>query len=724
MPAFIFAIFLSAFLLFQVQPIIARYILPWYGGSPAVWTTCMLCFQVGLLAGYGYAHLLVSKLRNAPRTQVIVHLSLLLLSFLLLPITPSEALKPTGAGNPVGGIVLLVATTVGLPYLVISASGPLLQSWFGIASGGKSPYRLYAISNLGSLLGLISYPFLFEPNLGLHQQTDIWSIAYAVYGLLALLCGWVLWKKVPKSENPTAEKSSAAPVEKPLVTDRILWIAFAACGSVALLAITNQMCQDVAVIPFLWVLPLSLYLVTFIIAFDASRWYWRPFWIPAMMLFVGFLVWLMNQDYSDGELPIVVQIGIYCMALFTVCMVCHGEMVRLKPDPHYLTSFYLAVSLGGAMGGLFVSFAAPFLFNSYHELHFILIVIAALLTWVIFSSKNKELRQSLSGFKRGALTVLWVEATVLMFLGLGIHIKTQKAGAIESRRGFYGVLTVGEGGLNDGDYYKQLYHGRISHGRQFMDEPWVDWPITYYADGSGPDVVFKHHPSRTADQPKPINYGFVGLGVGTMTAFAEEGDTVRVYEINSQVEDIARDHFKYLERTEQRIGKPADIVLGDARIMLEQELKKGNTQEFDALFVDAFSGDSVPIHLLTEEAFKLYFDHLKPDGVLGIHITNLHLDLSDPVRVLAEKFGYESYLVVENSGDFHTNYSEWILISKNDEFIAAADDAGMFYTWKREEPKPIHWTDDYSNLVNVVMWDDAKEFIAKIFPWMKKNDQG
>ncbi|MGY8641054.1 MAG: fused MFS/spermidine synthase [Verrucomicrobiales bacterium] len=721
MPAFIFAIFLSAFLLFQVQPIIARYILPWYGGSPAVWTTCMLCFQVGLLAGYGYAHLLVSKFRDKPKTQVIIHLSLLAISFLLLPITPSEALKPTGSGNPIGGIVLLVATTVGLPYLAISASGPLLQSWFGLASGGKSPYRLYAISNLGSLLGLISYPFLFEPLLGLFQQTTAWSIGYGFYGLLAALCGWILWKKVPALEVKAAEKSDPPPLKRPLFSDRFLWVAFAACGSVALLAITNQMCQDVAVIPFLWVLPLSLYLTTFIIAFDASRWYWRPFWIPAMIIAVGGLVWLINQDYADGEVHLIFQIGIYCAALFTCCMVCHGEMVRLKPDPHYLTAFYLAVALGGAIGGLFVSFVAPAIFNAYHELHFILLLIFSLLAWVLFRSKKStnEPRETHLGFLPG-----WIIVMLLLAGGLAKHVIIQKEGTINSRRGFYGVLTVGEGGVaedSEADHYKQLYHGRISHGRQFMDEPWIDWPITYYTKGSGPDTVFKFHPARAKPPTEPMKFGFVGLGVGTMAAFAEKGDTVRVYEINPQVEDIAREHFFYLDHTEKRTGKAPEVVLGDARIMLEQEFANDDIQNYDALFVDAFSGDSVPIHLLTEEAFMLYFKHLKPDGVLGIHITNLHLDLSDPVRVLAEKFGHEAHLVVEDSGDFHTNYSEWVLISKNQEFLTNAMVAGLFYEWNREEPKPILWTDDYSNLAQVVMWGEIGDALKKIFSWDKAS---
>ena len=361
MLAFVIAIFLSAFLLFQVQPIIARYILPWYGGSPAVWTTCMLFFQVGLLAGYSYAHLLVSRFRNRPGWQVGIHVGLLALSIVVLPITPDESLRPTDAGvSPISGILKLLFFTVGLPYVVIAASGPLLQHWFGALAKGGSPYRLYAVSNCGSLLGLLTYPLVFEPTLGLSQQTRLWSGGYGVYLLLAGVCAWSFIRArrapvaavVPESSEPEIPKAGSG-------LDRVLWVVLAACGSLLLLATTNLMCQDVAVVPFLWVLPLSLYLLTFIIAFDHARWYFRPFWIPLAVLSIGALAMILNWDFDGPDVHIVLQIGICALAMFSACMICHGEMVRLKPDPYYLTSFYLAVSLGGAVGGLFVSLIAP-----------------------------------------------------------------------------------------------------------------------------------------------------------------------------------------------------------------------------------------------------------------------------------------------------------------------------------------------------------------------------
>ena len=344
MPLFLAAIFLSAFLLFQVQPVIARYILPWYGGSPAVWTTCLLFFQVGLLAGYAYAHGLVTFFRERRKLQAGIHFVLLLLAFLVLPITPDAAWKPDGTElNPATGIVRLLGFTVGFPYLLLSASGPLLQHWFAESHPGRSPYRLYAISNLGSLLGLLTYPFLFEPRLDVTQQTTLWSWAFAIYALLAIATGAVFLRRTAPL---TGHGSTEAEGARPPVVDVLLWIAFSACGSMLLLSLTSQMCQDVAVVPFLWVVPLSLYLLTFVIAFDHERWYLRYVAIPLAAVAIGLTIWLMNLQYAADEWPLFQQIAVYCGAIFFACLVCHGEIVRMKPAVRHLTGFYLCISLG------------------------------------------------------------------------------------------------------------------------------------------------------------------------------------------------------------------------------------------------------------------------------------------------------------------------------------------------------------------------------------------
>ncbi len=695
MPLFLAAVFLSAFLLFQVQPVIARYILPWYGGSPGVWTTCLLFFQVGLLAGYAYAHGLATLLREHRKFQAGIHFALLGLSLLFLPITPPADWKPDGTEpSQIGGIVRLLAFTVGFPYLLLSASGPLLQHWFAETHPGRSPYRLYALSNLGSLLGLLTYPFLFEPLLDLGRQTALWSWAYAGYALLAIAAGTVYLRGATVRRASGAEPDGAG---GPPLLDVLLWIAFSACGSLLLLSLTSQMCQDVAVVPFLWVLPLSLYLLTFIIAFDHARWYVRWFAIPLAAAAVGTTVWLMNQQFAPSETPLFAQIAIYSGAVFFGCLVCHGEIVRAKPAPRHLTGFYLAISLGGALGGLFVNLVAPRIFSGYWEPHLAFGLLAILASIQL----GRSLRKGDKPLRYAPLAVGWIAALLALDYYLQQHLEESRSSSIATKRGFYGVLRVSEEHAGTEDAYRALFHGRISHGRQYLDAAYRDLATTYYSLESGVGAVFACLPARAEEPSRPVHIGVVGLGVGTIASYAEAGDRFRFYEINPQVEELARGHFTYLSDCRG----DESVVLGDARVSLERELASGETQEFDALFVDAFSGDSIPIHLLTREAFEVYFQHLKPGGVLAIHITNLHLDLSDPVRNLAEHFGRNA-LRVDHSpamGVYHSYYSDWILITRDPGFIENLEATERLSQWDREEPRPIFWTDDYCNLFEVVM---------------------
>jgi len=706
MPIFIAVVFLSAFLLFQVQPVIARYILPWYGGSPGVWTTCLLFFQVGLLGGYAYAHALVSFLREKRRWQIGIHLTLLGIAFALLPITPPDELKPDASGiSPVAGIVQLLAVTVGFPYLLLSASGPLLQHWFSEVFPGRSPFRLYAVSNLGSLLGLLTYPFFFEPLLNVPQQTMLWSVAFGVYGLLAIAAAVVFLKRANPVALASREYEVAVPTAK---VDVFLWIAFSACGSMLLLSLTSQMCQDVAVVPFLWILPLSLYLLTFVIAFDHERWYLRTLAIPLAAAAVGMTIWLMNRQYASTEWPLLWQIVIYCAAIFFGCLICHGEVVRMKPHSRHLTGFYLSISLGGAIGGLFVSLFAPRLFTGFWELHVafgLLAILTSVQLWRSFRPLEREWGP-LTGapaWSRLAAAILgvalWISALIVMGLALRHHMQESQKTALAVKRGFYGVLQVSTELAGTDDEYRSLYHGRISHGRQYQNPDYRRLATTYYSLESGVGAVFALLPARSKIPPAPLHVGGVGLGVGTIATYAEPGDRFRLYEINPQVEELARSHFTYLADCE---GEES-VILGDARISLERELAEGQKQEFDALFVDAFSGDSIPIHLLTREAFALYFEHLKPGGVLAVHITNLHLDLADPVRNLAAELGYRAFRVDHSPDvvDYHTYYSDWVLITKDEDFITALEASDFLSEWDREVPKEIFWTDDYSNLLEV-----------------------
>lgn len=690
------AIFLSAFLLFQVEPIIARYILPWFGGTPAVWTTCMLFFQVFLLGGYAYAHLLAS--RFSPRHQALIHLSLVVCSLVFLPITPAEIWKPDGHENPMLAIVLLLVATIGVPFLLISASGPLLQHWFNRVHPTVSPYRLYALSNLGSLLGLVSYPFFIEPKLGLSTQTVFWS---AGYGLYAVICAW---GAIPlfrfATRDSSSENSEYLEAKKPCLSERFLTLALAACGSVVLLASTNQICRDIAVIPFLWILPLSLYLISFILCFDHPRWYNRRVWVPVLLIALAAVVYLLLQDYAEAEVNLYLQISIYSAALFACCMVCHGELVRLKPAANYLTSFYLMVALGGALGGVFVSLIAPLLFKGYWEFHVGLVATMVLLGFCLYRTKDPLQSSRLLWSGR----ILWVGGIALLVGFLGLHILEQQESNILTTRNFYGVLRVNETDIGTEFATRFLYHGRISHGRQFLTSKLRSYPTAYYGPFSGISLAIGRHPRRLSlnkqedgERQGGLHVGIIGLGVGTIAVYSKPGDTYRFYEINPDVDRVARENFTYLKDAKGT----QQVVLGDGRISLERELANTPRQPFDILAVDAFSGDGIPVHLLTREALALYWEHLGPDGILAFHTTNRHFDLTPVVLALARELGKRALWIQDMSNLKKGNdFSEWILVTSNKAFLK---DPFVNFRARPWPPLPeIVWTDDYSNLFQVI----------------------
>jgi hypothetical protein len=690
------AIFLSAFLLFQVEPIIARYILPWFGGTPAVWTTCMLFFQVFLLGGYAYAHLLASHF--SPRYQVLIHLSLVVCSLVFLPITPGDAWKPDGSENPMLAIVLLLVVSIGMPFLLVSASGPLLQHWFSRVHPTVSPYRLYALSNLGSLVGLVSYPFFVEPQLGLGTQTVLWSAGYGLYGVMCA------WGAIPLFRFAARSGSSGNPEyrtgKKPRLSDSLLTLALAACGSVVLLASTNQICRDIAVIPFLWVLPLSLYLISFILCFDHPRWYDRRVWVPVLLTSLSAVAYLLLQDYGAHEMSVYLQIFIYSAALFACCMACHGEMTRLKPSAGYLTSFYLMVALGGVLGGVFVNLVAPVLFKGYWEFHVGLVATLVLLG-LCLGRTSDPLRSPLVLWSG---RILWV-GVIGAFAGfLGLHIHEQQESTILTQRNFYGVLRVIETDKGTKFASRFLYHGRISHGRQFLIPERHAYPTAYYGPFSGISLAISRHPERLrlnkredGERQGGLRVGNIGLGVGTIATYSRPGDIYRFYEINPDVERIAREYFTYLKDAKGA----QQVVLGDGRISLERELANNTRQQFDILAVDAFSGDGIPVHLLTREAFALYWEHLGPDGILALHITNRHFDFSPVVRALARESGKRA-LWIKDVADRErgNNYSEWVLVTSNQMFLQ--DPFVNFRIQPWPTLRELVWTDDYSNLFQVV----------------------
>jgi len=398
-------ILLSAFLLFQVQPLIAKLILPWFGGSAAVWTSCMLFFQMALLGGYAYAHWLNDQ---TERRQTIIHLGLLAASLLCLPILPSAWWKPQGTDDPLLRILGLLAATVGLPYFLLSSTSPLLQSWYSRSNGGAIPYRLFALSNVGSMAGLLTYPIVVEPYLTNRAQAWMWSTAYAAF---AMICGTVAFRS-RGNRVEKVERQASDPGVPPLLKEKLLWMGLAACPSALLLAVTNHVTQNIAPIPFLWVLPLSLYLLSFILCFDSDRWYRRLLFATLAALTLPAMAFAIVNRTNFWNLK--VEVGFFCAAIFVLFMVCHGELAGRRPSPAYLTSFYLMVSLGGAIGGLLIGFAAPYVFNAVYELQVIVTLTSLLFVYLLWTARDKYADASVPVTGIGARVALALWITLLV----------------------------------------------------------------------------------------------------------------------------------------------------------------------------------------------------------------------------------------------------------------------------------------------------------------------
>jgi tetratricopeptide (TPR) repeat protein len=739
-------IFTGAFLLFQVQPLIGKYILPWFGGGPGVWTTCMLFFQVLLLGGYAYAHFSSRWLK--PRRQAIVHLALLAAALALLPITPNDVWKPQGAGNPTLQILALLAVSIGLPYFVLSATGPLVQQWFSRSKPGVSPYRLYALSNVGSLLALVSYPLYFETHFTRHTQAGLWAWGLAVYAVACGFCAVRIWKaeghslefkvlslksKVqgreavvqsqesedgkygrgdetdgieasihPGAPRITHHESSIPSLHQPIpppisAIDRLLWLLLPACASVLLLATTNKICQDVAVIPFLWVLPLALYLLSFIICFDSPRWYKRlPFGL-ALGAALGGVCWVLFQQNQ--------AIAGFVAALFVSCMVCHGELYRLKPDPRHLTGYYLMIAAGGALGGLFVAVIAPLIFTDYFELHWGLLLCGLLFLVVCLRNRRPsplDSRPSALSKLRWPAWALWAVGVAALSIALWAQAHRFANVTVSRLRNFYGVLTLSKHYTREANTpYFQLTHGRTEHGMQFLDPVRAAWPTAYYNEGSGVGRALSALPAGSR------RIGLIGLGAGTLAAYGRAGDYLRFYEINPDVVQLASSPFTYLAHCKGKV----DVVLGDARLSLEREAP----QNFDLLVLDAFNSDAIPVHLLTEEAFAVYERHIQTNGIIAFHISNGHLNLEPVVMNLARRFNYEVAVIEYGPprDQWWNQLSTWALLSRNDGLI---NSPGV-----RESARPAQadvgtvplWTDDFASLFQIIRWGAAPQIGAR-----------
>ena len=675
-------IVVSAFLLFQVQPVIAKIILPWFGGSAAVWTVCMLFFQMALLLGYLYAHALVRYLK--PRTQMLVHAGLLLVSALALPVYPSASWKPMGGEEPTLRILGLLAVTVGLPYFLLSTTGPLLQAWYARRFQGSMPYRLYALSNAGSMFALLSYPVLFEPRFTTHQQAWMWSAAYVVFVVLCAVTAIGSGRGVLAGPGRDEAASADAAIVPPSAKKYLIWLLLPAVASVLLLAITNHLSQNVAAIPFLWVLPLSIYLLTFILCFEGSGWYRRNPYLQLLAVALGSMAYALSMD-STGSVPIRVMVPLFAMGLFTCCMVCHGELARLKPDPRYLTHFYVMIAAGGALGGLLVGLVAPHLFNALYEMPLGLVACAVLVVWVL--RQDAELKW----FQRWRQPVPIIAAvlTVALAVFVGLQIRSSVRGSRVLVRNFYGALRVRDSGpATQLDATRTLTHGTINHGEQFLNPARRDLPTTYYGPETGVGLAI-----RERGKTRAIRVGVIGLGTGTLAAYGRPGDYYRFYEINPLVLRLAHTEFSFLGDSKAKV----EVAMGDARLSLERE----SPENFDVLAVDAFSSDSIPVHLLTLEAVELYFRHLRPDGVLAVHISNRYLDLAPVLEGETRVTGKLARLVDTDDDDTQDVFgATWVLMTSqasgfHSEELKNSTEIGSHRTVRL-------WTDDYSNLFRIL----------------------
>jgi len=671
-------IFASAFLLFQIEPIIAKMVLPWFGGSAAVWTTCLLFFQSVLLAGYLYAHVAMKRL--APHAQVWLHIALIVASLALLPVIPNPAWKPMGSEDPSWRILGLLAVTLGLPYLLLSATSPMVQAWYARTHEEAAPYRLFALSNAGSMLALLSYPVLVEPRFSTKHQAWVWSAGYATF---VVLCSAVAWGA---RYGRTLGEEAGEEDERPGWKLQLMWLGLAACGSTLLLAVTNHLTQNVASIPFLWILPLALYLLSFILCFEGRGWYQRNTFLKLGVVALGMMAYALSNDHLN--LKLIVLIPVFASGLLACCMVCHGELARLKPSHQHLTSFYLMVSIGGALGGVLVGLVAPHYFTGYFELQIALGWCAVMMVIV--------LRPESSGIERRWLALaVWIGAmvaTVGMTGYLGYEIHYFRSGSRLLVRNFYGSLRVDEEG--DGveeAKIRRLTNGTINHGQEFLDDARHMQPTSYYGYKSGIGLTILEAQRRLG-----LRVGVIGLGAGTIAAYGRPGDVYRFYDINPLVIGIARSQFRFVPESKGKV----DVVLGDARLSMERE----SPQNYDILAVDAFSSDSIPVHLLTREAIALYFRHLQPGGVLAMHVSNKYLDLAPVVDVAARALGKHAMLIDSEDDDDNAVFAaSWVVVSGRQSYfqfplISAAA------TPITGGARLRMWTDDYSNLFQIWKW--------------------
>ena len=675
---FALTIFCGSFLLFLVQPIIAKELLPHFGGSASVWLTCLVFFQVALLVGYAGADRFA--MRVAPRAQIALVVVLVLAAVLTLPIMPSAHGATMDASpdptRPALGVLASLGLTVGLPYVLVSATTPVVQSWYSRSLAGRSPYGLFALSNLASMLALFGYPLAVEPWVGTRWQAYGWSAAFLVWAALMVGCAIAARAPAVTSDSPEVTAAAAAAVlPGPTLSRHWEWLLLSGLGSWLLLALTRHLTRDVAAIPLLWILPLAIYLLTFIVAFGNLRWLTARTLsvcaITALLLYAAFTAWSYWPGAVNEGLPIAGQIGVFCAVLAGTCLLCNGGLALSRPPPRQLTRFYLTLSLGGAAGAVLIGLIAPALLNVDFDLEIGMIACALLVLW--------RIRQ------RRLLVILSAVTTLLVLAAAALVVQQFYDGTVLARRNFYGTLRVFDWDQEGAGRARSLANGVIVHGTQYLAPALAHRPTEYYGDASG----IGHAMAALEKDPQPHRIGVVGLGTGTMAAYGRRGDVVRFYEINPQVLDIANHEFTFLRDSPAHV----EVVVGDARLTLAAE----SPQRFDLLVIDAFSGDAIPVHLLTVEALDLYLHHLQPHGIIAFHVSNLYLDLVPVVGRLAQTRRLAARLLETDREDAFNTASAWVLVSADPKTLAVREIAAVSQAIAANTTRV--WTDDFSDML-------------------------
>jgi hypothetical protein len=668
------AVFLASFLLFLVEPIAGKELLPFLGGSAAVWITCLVFFQTALLCGYVYAHWL------ARRSQWTLHLALLGAAAVSAIFWAHRTLE-SGAQSehPVTAIFSALSISIGLPFLMLSTTSPLLQVWWARLRGGAIPYRLYALSNLASLLALALYPALIEPHLALRTQRIAWAAGFACFALLGAA---LTWKTRAAAQDIASQPALDAVEERnapaaPLY-HKLLWVLLPMGAAMQLSAVTSYLTANVAAIPLLWILPLGVYLLTLILAFQFPRLLPRGIVSRFLIVMLGGLGYMLIN--IDTALPMSVAIGFFLVEVFFACLFCHSEAYGLRPArASESTLFYLLFAAGGALGSSLIGLAAPLIFSFNYDITLTFLVtalLALLVTWRAGWSQR----------------LLWSVAAVLMGVLVFLVHRASERDTILSVRNFYGCLRVKQDHGYPGATRRVLSNGTIEHGTQIFGTDLLrKMPTTYYGEDSGAGLAL-----RFCCGQGPRNIGVIGLGAGTLAAYGRPGDRIRFYEINPAVQPIAANLFTYIRDSGARV----DVVEGDARASLTHE----EPQRFEVLVVDAFSGDAIPLHLLTTEAVALYQTHLAPDGILAFHISNQHVNLGPAIALLAKAAHMTARIVSSPSNDERGEFSAtWVLVSNNQAFFAQPEVAAH-PSAPKELPGLRLWTDDFSSLVPVLRW--------------------